>query len=56
MPTYFIRYEDLRYDPQRTLEGVFCFLLGVESVEGMNIQKRIRDVVSLGHSASVIYA
>ena len=37
LPIYYIRYEDLRVDPQKTLEGLFAFLLDVESVEGMNI-------------------
>ena len=31
-------------------------MLGVESIEGMNIQRRISDIVGLGHSASVVYA
>lgn len=56
MPTYFIRFEDLRTNPQKTLEEVFCFLLEVESVEGLNIQKRIKEVVDVGHSASVVYS
>ena len=38
VPTYFLRYEDLLSNPQETLEGLFCFLLEVESVEGLNIQ------------------
>lgn len=55
IPVYCIRYEDLRSKPQETLEKVFCFLLNLESVEGTNIQRRIKEVVSLGHSASVVY-
>jgi len=37
VPTLIIRYEDLRTDPQTVLEQIFCFLLDVESVEGLNI-------------------
>ena len=46
VPTYFLRFEDLRAYPQETLEGVFCFLLNLESIEGLNIQKRIEHVVN----------
>ena len=56
VPVYFIRYEDLLTNPQAILEQIFCFLLEVESVEGLNIQKRIADICNLGHSATVTYA
>lgn len=56
VPTYFIRYEDLRLNPRDTLEKVFAFLLGVESVEGLNIQRRISAITELGHKVSVSYA
>lgn len=56
VPVYYIRYEDLYMNPQKTLEEVFCFLLDLSSIEGLNIQQRITEVVSMGHSASVIYA
>lgn len=55
-PMHFIRYEDLRTKPEETLDGIFCFLLGVPSIEGLNIQRRIREVVGLGHDATVSYA
>ena len=55
VPTYFIRYEDLRVNPQETLEKVFAFLLDLESVEGTNIQRRIKEVTSQGHEVSVSY-
>ena len=56
VPTFFIKYEDLKTDPQTTLEKVFAFLLNVESVEGLNVQKRIKEVVGMGPEASLIYA
>ena len=55
MPIYFIRYEDLRLNPQETLEGVFKFLLEVPSVDNLNIQRRISEVVNKGHKATVTY-
>lgn len=32
--------------PQKTLEGIFAFLLGENSIEGKFIQKRIETVVN----------
>ena len=32
-----IRFEDLRSDPKSVLEEIFCFLLDVQSVEGLNV-------------------
>jgi hypothetical protein len=37
VPTLFIRFEDLRLQPQETLEKVFSFFLDLPSVEGLNI-------------------
>lgn len=54
-PVYYLRFEDLRTNPKETLEGIFAFLLEVESVEGLNIQKRIIEAVNMGHSATVTY-
>ena len=55
IPLYFVRYEDLRMRPQEILEEVFCFILGVKSVEGLNIQRRITEVVKQGHKATQVY-
>ena len=35
---YFLRFEDLLSDPQQTLTGVFEYLLGVDSIEGTEIE------------------
>ena len=56
VPVFFLRYEDLMSNSKQTLEQIFCFLLEVESVEGLNIQRRIDEVCNLGHSATVTYA
>lgn len=55
IPTYFIRFEDLRVNPQETLENVFKFLFEVDSLDGLNIQRRITEIVNQGHKASVSY-
>ena len=34
IPTYFMRYEDLKMNPKPVLEELFCFLLDVDSIEG----------------------
>ena len=41
IPTYVLRYEDLKTNPVPVLKEMFCFLLNVESIEGTNIEKRI---------------
>lgn len=53
VPHFFFRFEDLRTNPQQTLEKVFCFLLELESLEGTNAQRRIQQVCNLGHKATV---
>lgn len=37
IPVYYMRYEDLVTKPQEVLEGLFCFLMNVKSIEGLNI-------------------
>ena len=37
-PVFFIRYEDLVEKPQTVIEDAFCFILGVESIEGTALQ------------------
>lgn len=34
IPTYFIRYEDLKTNPVPALTELFCFLFDVETLEG----------------------
>ena len=53
--TYFIRYEDLRNDPKNTLNKIFCFILNEPVLTGTNCERRIHQVVNLGHEASVVY-
>ena len=44
IPTYFMRYEDLRMNPKPVLEGLFRFLLDVESIQGTVVERRIEEV------------
>ena len=43
---YFLRFEDLTSDPVTTLTGIFKYLLGVSTLEGSEIEQRIRQLAS----------
>jgi hypothetical protein len=47
-PVHFCRYEDLVTDPEKTLTEIFKFLLGLDDLEGTNVQKRIEYAVKQG--------
>ena len=55
IPTYFMRYEDLKMNPRPVLEELFCFLLDVASIEGTVVQKRIEEVASAGFQSKAVY-
>ena len=42
VPTYIMRYEDLRTDPEPVLREAFKFLLDVESIDGTIVEERIK--------------
>lgn len=44
-PIYFVRYEDLVSNKEQELTNLFRFMLDAESLEGTNIQRRIKQVV-----------
>ena len=44
IPTYFMRYEDLKMRPQPVLEEMFRFLLDAPSIEDTIVQKRIAEL------------
>ena len=56
VPVHLMRYEDLLIRPQETLEDLFCFVMGKKSVEGLNIQKRIKAAVEMGHKSTQAYS
>ena len=55
MPTFFVRYEDLKLNPQPVLELLFCFLLDVGTLKGTLIEKRIQEVTATGFSSKNAY-
>jgi hypothetical protein len=55
IPIHFLRYEDLVSNPSETLTSIFKFILGVDSLEGTVLQKRIDNTVAQGHIVSVTY-
>ena len=55
IPTYFMRYEDLKMNPGPALDGLFRFLLDVESLEGTIVEKRIQEVTAAGFATKSAY-
>lgn len=54
-PIHFLRYEDLAENPKYVLTELFKFILEIETLEGTNIERRIEEVLSKGHSATKLY-
>ena len=54
-PIHFLKFEELRENPKRCLNDVFKFLLGQEDLSGTVIEKRIDEIVALGHGATQAY-
>ena len=55
IPTYFMRYEDLKMNPEPVLDGLFRFLLDVQSLEGTVVQSRIQEVSKAGFATKTAY-
>ena len=51
-PIYFFRFEDILQDPKRELTNIFKFILGMDSIEGTVIERRIEDVIKMGAKAN----
>jgi hypothetical protein len=45
IPVHFIRFEDLISNTEETLQNLFCYVLQVNSIKGLNIERRIKEVV-----------
>ena len=43
IPTFYVRFEDLRTEPEKVLGDVFRFLYEVESIKGTVLEKRILE-------------
>jgi len=55
IPTYAIRFEDLREEPERVLSELLAFMLDVKSIEGTVVQERIRQQLAKGSEKQSIY-
>lgn len=54
-PIYFIRYEDLILNKEAELIELFKFILELNSLEGTNIEKRIKQVIQAGQDNATLY-
>lgn len=54
-PAIFIRFEDLIKNKKKNISECFKLIFGVDSIEGMYIEKRIDDVLSNAETAGRIY-
>ena len=55
MPIHFLKFEELRNEPKKVLSDVWKFMLNVDDISGTYIEKRIDDVLALGHGATRVY-
>ena len=55
LPMYFLKFEELRDNPRPLLLEVFSFLFGVTDVRGTGVEKRIDEVIAMGHDATKLY-
>lgn len=49
---YFFRFEDLIREPRGVLHDLMRFILGLDSLEGTVIERRIDDVIAMGTKAN----
>jgi hypothetical protein len=55
VPVYFFRFEDLMREPLPILSKIFSFSLGVPSIEGTIIERRILETINSGSSGNTLY-
>ena len=55
IPTFYLRYEDLKADPEPVLIDMFCFLLDVDSLEGTMCLRKIKEIAASGFSNKTAY-
>ena len=55
IPTYFVRFEDLKNDPIPIVMDVFRFLLDVPSIEGTVLEQRILEKCSKKTAPKAVY-
>ena len=54
-PVFFFRFEDVVKDPAKELKEVFRFILGMESIEGTVIEKRVDEVAAWSQEQNQTY-
>ena len=52
MPVLFLRFEDMIMDPEPELRNIMRFMLGIDDLSGTNAERRIKQVISMGHKAT----
>jgi len=55
IPVYFFRFEDVIRNKQHELNELMRFILGMETIEGTVIEKRIQDVMGMSAKAQQVY-
>jgi hypothetical protein len=53
-PTFFLTYEQMIVEPEKVMTELFCFLLGVKSLEGTLTEAQIKKMVSKGHKDPIL--
>jgi len=56
VPILFIRFEDLINNPESELVNLMRFLTHLKDIEGTNAQRRIKEVLAKGKSATQTYS
>lgn len=55
VPTLFVRFEDLINNPEPEIKSMMRFLLNESDLTGMNAERRIQEVLSMGQGATLTY-
>ena len=56
VPILFIRFEDLVMNPEPELYNLMRFMLGTRDLAGTNAERRIKEVLAMGTSATQTYS
>lgn len=55
IPSFVVRYEDLKSDPVPILKDLFKFMFDVQSIEGTVLEKRINEKCGLKNQPKALY-
>ena len=55
VPVLFLRFEDLVMNPEPELYKMMQFMLGIKDLTGTNAERRIKEVIAKGSSATLTY-